>query len=373
MAISRRLARIAAVAATACALTAVSAVATDRVAHAAPAEHPVVVGDASRDVQDRHLDASCSAYRIPVSLEKIGPAHLYGELCTPYGAPSTNSAVQLLVPGSTYNHVYYDLPVQPETYSYVSEAIEAGYSTFNVDRLATGRSSLPSSTLYTLDAGVEAIHQVVNVLRSGQLSDRPFSTVVWVGHSLGSSMAWSEASRYRDVDAFVLTSMSHVVQKGVSDFGSGVDVQFDIPAMSDPMFRDKVTDPGYLTTNAGMRHFFYYGPNVAPAVIAADEEHKDLSTEADSASAEASSSQALSQFIKVPTLLVLGDRDQYCTVPVCTSESILQHEGPYYSREARLEAIVVTDSGHNVQLHENAPQTNAAILHWLSMAAPQNG
>jgi hypothetical protein len=59
-------------------------------------------------------------------------------------------------------------------------------------------------------------------------------------------------------------------------------------------------------------------------------------------------------------------------VPVCTSESILQHERPYYSPEAGLEAIVVADGGHSVQLHENAPQTNAAILDWLSVAAPSN-
>lgn len=302
----------------------------------------------------------------------IGTAHLYGELCTPLGAPSTHSAVQLLVPGSTYNHIYYDMPVRPGTYSYVATALDAGYSTFNIDRLATGRSSLPPSASYTFDAGVEALHQVVTALRSGAIGDRPFDTVVWVGHSLGSSMAWSAAANHRDIDAFVLTGMSHVVQESVPDGGPAADVPFEVPAISDPMFRDTVADPGYRTTNAGMRRFFYYGPNADPAVIAADEAHKDLSTVQDTRFPEAVPSQSLSWSIAVPTLLVVGDRDQYCTVPVCTPESILQHERPYYSPEAGLDAIVVGDSGHSVQLHENAPQTNAAILEWLSVAAPSN-
>jgi hypothetical protein len=83
-------------------------------------------------------------------------------------------------------------------------------------------------------------------------------------------------------------------------------------------------------------------------------------------------SQSLSQSIAVPTLLVVRDRDQYCTGPACTSESILQHEHPCYSPAARLEAIVVADSGHSVQLHENARRTNAVILDGLSVAAPPN-
>jgi hypothetical protein len=74
------------------------------------------------------------------------------------------------------------------------------------------------------------------------------------------------------------------------------------------MFRDTVDDPGYLTPNAGMRRFFYYGPNADRAVIAAGETHKDLSTAADANLPEDVRSQSLSQSIAVPTLLVVGNR-----------------------------------------------------------------
>ncbi|WP_434450041.1 alpha/beta fold hydrolase [Lentzea sp. E54] len=272
-----------------------------------------------------------------MSIAKIGKAHVYGELCQPRHGGSTSDTVQLLVPGSTYNHSYFDMPVQPSHYSYVAKALGAGYSTFNIDRLATGRSTLPPSSLHTLDAGVQAIHQVITQLRAGGVKHRKFTKVVWVGHSLGSSIAWALAKQYNNVDAFVLTGMS----------------------------RGKVKDPGYMTTNAGMRRFFYYGPNADPAVVEADERLKDLSTAADSAGPDLPPAQSPSRSIKVPTLLVVGDQDPYCTAGVCTDESLLAHERPYYSDKADLKAIVVSDSGHSVQLHKNAPTTNAAILQWV--------
>ncbi|BCL32544.1 alpha/beta fold hydrolase [Streptomyces aurantiacus] len=322
------------------------------------------------DVQDRHPDAACYEVQVPVSVKKIGRAHIYGELCRPRQPTRTSKTVQLLVPGSTYNHSYYDMPVKSARYSYVSKALADGFSTFDIDRLATGRSTLPPSSQYTLDSGTEAIHQVITKLRAGEIKNRAFDKVVWVGHSLGSSMAWSQAAKYDDdVDAFVLTGMSHVVRdEEPSDEGPGEDVQFEIRAMDDPKFHGRISDPGYLTTNAGMRQFFYYVPNADPAVIEADERLKDVSTAADSDSANLPPAQSPSRSIKVPTLLVVGDKDQYCTPGTCTPESMLANERPYYSDKAGLKAVVVPDSGHDVQLHKNAPDTNAKILTWIKDA-----
>lgn len=321
-------------------------------------------------VQKQHPDAACFEVRVPVSVERIGKAHIYGELCQPRQKTKASKTVQLLVPGSTYNHSYYDMPVENGRYSYVSKALDEGFSTFNIDRLATGKSTLPSSSKYTLDSSTDAIHQVITRLREGQVKDRAFDKVVWVGHSLGSSMAWAQAAKYNnDVDAFVLTSMSHVVrQEEPSDAGPGEDVKFEIKAKDDLKFQSKINDPGYLTTNAGMRQFFYYTPNADPDVIKADERLKDVSTAADSDSASLPPAQSLSRAIKVPTLLVTGDKDQYCTVGTCTPETMLANERPYYSDEADLMSLVVPNSGHDVQLHKNASNTNAQILQWIKAA-----
>ncbi|WP_184699245.1 alpha/beta fold hydrolase [Saccharothrix tamanrassetensis] len=316
--------------------------------------------------QGEHRDARCYGVRVPVSVARVGKAHVYGELCQPRRGDKTSRIVQLLVPGSTYNHSYFDMPVRRSHYSYVARALDAGHSTFNIDRLATGRSTLPPSSLYTLDAGVQAIHQVITKLRAGDIGHRRFTRVVWVGHSLGSSMAWAEAQQYQDVDAFVLTGMSHVVRQERPSTGHGEEIPFEIKAKDDPKFRGTVSDPGYLTTNAGMRRFFYHEPNADPAVIEADERLKDLSTAADSTGPTLPPEQSPSRSIKVPTLIVVGDQDPYCTTGVCTPESMLAHERSYYSDTADLKAIVVSDSGHSVQLHKNAPRTNAAILQWIA-------
>jgi pimeloyl-ACP methyl ester carboxylesterase len=325
--------------------------------------------DVTSGVQGRHPDADCTDVQVPVSVAQIGDAHVYGELCRPRHGDGTSGIVQLLVPGSSYNHSYFDMPVEPSRYSYVAAALGAGFSTFNIDRIGTGRSTLPPSALHTLDAGVEAIHEVIARLRAGEIEGHRFTEVVWVGHSLGSSMAWVGAEEHDDVDAFVLTGMSHVVREEPPPSADpGEDIQFEITAKDDPKFRGTVSDPGYVTTSAGVRQFFYYEQNADPAVIEADERLKDLSTAADSSGPDLPPAQSPSRAIRVPTLVVVGDRDRYCTPGVCTSASLLAHERPYYSDEAGLETIVVPDSGHSAQLHENAPETNAAILQWVRTA-----
>lgn len=94
------------------------------------------------------------------------------------------------------------------------------------------------------------------------------------------------------------------------------------------------------------------------------------STAADSEGENLPPAQSPSRSVKVPTLLVVGDKDQYCTTGACTPKSMLANERTYYSNQAGLEAIAVRDSGHDVQRHKNATQTNAAILQWVKDAGP---
>ncbi|WP_253873788.1 alpha/beta fold hydrolase [Promicromonospora umidemergens] len=95
---------------------------------------------------------------------------------------------------------------------------------------------------------------------------------------------------------------------------------------------------------------------------------QEESSDDDAGGANLPTARSPSRAINVPTLLVTGDKDQYCTVDTCTPQTMLADEGPYYSDQAGLTSIVVPDSGHNVQLHKNAPQTNAQILRWIESA-----
>jgi pimeloyl-ACP methyl ester carboxylesterase len=312
-------------------------------------------------------ESSCRSVRTRVSLTDISRATLYGKLCIPSGR--TPRTVQLLVHGATYNHHYWDFPLQPRRYSYAHQALQAGYATFDVDRLGAGASTRPLSPEVTIESGAEALHQVIGKLRDGSIGPR-FRRVAWVGHSLGSITAWIEASRYRDIDAFVLTGVSHVIDTS----GPAPSLY---PASQDPKFAGLGLDSGYLTTMPGSRgQSFYYAPGADPDVIALDEQLKDTVTAAEGAGAiplitSPPPQTAPSREIAVPTLLALGQFDPACRPPdgvACTEESMLAAEGPYYRPEAHLQVSVVPDAGHDLQLHLNAPSSTAKILDWLAGA-----
>src|SRR5579863_8856968 len=141
---------------------------------------------------------SCQPFYVPVALVEGQPLQytIYSELCNPTSGPS--QAIQLLVPGGSYGHIYWDFPYEPETYSYVHAANAAGYSTLNIDRIGTGLSSHPLLNV-TMGTNAYVIHELVQALLAGQIGNQVFSRVLLVGHSLGSVAAWIEAGTYHDV------------------------------------------------------------------------------------------------------------------------------------------------------------------------------
>ena len=127
-----------------------------------------------------------------------------GTLCAP---PDANT-VQVLVPGGFYNRGYWDISVTPERRSFRRAMNNAGYATLAVDRLGTGRSSKPPSLLLTALTQADAVHQVIQSLRTGGQGPR-YGRVIVGGHSLGSAISIIEAAVYRDVDGVLVTSMAH--------------------------------------------------------------------------------------------------------------------------------------------------------------------
>jgi len=315
------------------------------------------------------LPPRCQALQVPVTLPQVPGATLYGELCLP--AAGTPSRVQLLVHGATYNSYYSDWPYKPNVYSYVRLMVGAGYATFNIERLGYGRSTHPASTLSTLENGRDALRQVVDKLRSGQIGGLAFSRVIWVGHSLGTVYAWLEASVATNVDAFVLTGLLHAVKP------SWLTLAFSdaYPAAADPKFATLGLDPGYLTFRPGTRApLFYWLPTADPNVIALDERLKDTVSGTEFGAAvplfnSPPPATAPSRNIRVRTLVVLGQHDRvFCDEDglICNQRNVANAEAPYYSPQARLQVLIAADTGHDIQLHETAPETGEQILEWLS-------
>src|SRR5690242_16002630 len=80
----------------------------------------------------------CERVTFDVSLapNQSADQHLVATLCS--RGPVHKKTIQVLIHGGTYDHNYWDFPVQPETYSYVRELTDAGYATLNIDRLGVG-------------------------------------------------------------------------------------------------------------------------------------------------------------------------------------------------------------------------------------------
>ena len=163
------------------------------------------------------------------------------------------STVQVLIPGATYNHLYWDFPYGDGYYSYVNAATTAGYATFAIDPIGQGNSSHPPSADVDLTAQAVSLHDAISDLHSGAVDGHAFARVMSVGHSIGSVDAWLEAADYHDVVAVIVTGALHALSPDIPA------IEGDLyPAAFDPKFAGAVMDTGYLTTVPGTRGSIFY-------------------------------------------------------------------------------------------------------------------
>lgn len=316
---------------------------------------------------------SCSDTDLPVTgpglppLVPGAPSIVHGRLCLPAGdAPDT---VQLLVHGGTYNSAYWDLPYQPERYSYQRDMAAHGYATFAADQLGAGGSSRPLSLPLSVWAAAESMHEVVGHLRAGRVGGVPFAKVVIVGHSVGSGIVAVEASTYHDVDGVVLTGITHLPALPVLALGAALGLQ---PALLDGQLGRLGSDPLYFTTRPGARAgLFYAAGDADPAVIAADEATKDqVSVPGMGTVALFGIVLPATWGITAPVFQVVGEKDVlFCGVLAlrdCSGAAVLRaQEAPYYADPSKLSMYVLPGAGHSVALHENAGEYRSATRSWL--------
>lgn len=309
----------------------------------------------------------CEEVKIPVALKPGDPKNktISGTHCKP-SASTTSHAVDLLIPGGTYDSRYWDFPYNNYQYSYGDKATQAGRATFNLDRIGTGKSSTPLSAAVTLDADVYTLHQVIDWLKL----NRNYTDITSVGHSAGSIVAIKEAATHNDTNRIVATGLLHSAGfKLLLDIGGGG----LMPAFLDPQFATAGLDPLYLTTTPGKRGAAFYSSSANPAVIQYDEAHKNFisGVEAPSAIGEILLPPALnsSKDVRVPVLTIAGDQDVLCGFIVgaqCSSSaSIEAYEKPWYPQSPSYTAKLVPNTGHNLPLHPSADDSFQIISEWI--------
>ncbi|NYH55692.1 pimeloyl-ACP methyl ester carboxylesterase [Nocardiopsis arvandica] len=299
---------------------------------------------------------------IEVSLAPGLPAdhEIAGVLSLPGGGSS--DTVQLLVSGGTYGSEYWLMRGDPEHPSYVETMAGAGYATLAVDRFGAGeKSSLPPSESFRKETHVHVVSQIARRLREDGVAGFRFERVVLVGHSYGSTLVRSQAVREPgSVDGLVLTGeCSKPSEAAFEEFWTAL-----CTADQDPRFAGRGIDAGYYTTRPGKRgEWFYHASTADPEVIAADERAKaaDVYSEEFPPPTENTA-------IRVPVLIVVGEHDRLLCgeggTDASSSEELLQQESPWYSPEACLEAVIVPDTGHALNLHRTAPQWFSAAREW---------
>jgi pimeloyl-ACP methyl ester carboxylesterase len=304
-----------------------------------------------------------------------------GVLCATAAELTDPGTVQVLVPGGTYNHGYWDFgQFHGVDYSYARNIARRGIATFNIDPLGTGASSRPPSALVSIETAADALHQVIQALRGNSTFPASpalprFGRVILVGHSLGSLTAWSEVTRHHDVDALIVTGMIHWLSDEVV---ATLSTAF-YPAMLDPAFTGKVVDPGYLTTLPGNRGKTFYRPSsMDPAVVAADEAAKDVMSTA----ALDGFSQIVDEVttsIRVPVLVVMGERDLMCgtgplgTYSCATGAAIAAQESTRYGPDAHVQGCSVPGTGHDITLSYGARLQEDAAFRWSMGTVGQHG
>lgn len=311
----------------------------------------------------------CVDVTFPVTIAAGDPTtdRVYGVLCARGGIQQ--KTLQIALHGATYSHLYWDWPFQPERYSYLRQATAAGYAVLNLDRIGIGRSSHPPAEAVDVDANAFVIHQVVQAVRGGERSVPVFGRlkadrIALVGHSLGSLVAMTEAATYGDIDGVVLTGISHTVTARLSEVQA-------YPANLDPRFALLELPDGYLTTVPGTRGVFYQAPFFDPRVKAFDEKKKETVTVAELNTGVPA--LGLTPGIHVPVLLAVGDLDgAFCNPPSCTASGSLSVEPSFFAPDACLETRAIPKSGHDLNLHYDAPLTFATLLDWMDRRVGRN-
>lgn len=303
----------------------------------------------------------CVDVDVPVRLLPTDAPDAYSiaaQLCAPNG-PGPRTA-QVLVHGATYDRWYWDPSYQREQYSYARFAARRGYAVLLLDRIGAGRSSHPAPELVTVKSSAYAVHQVIQALRHGKFATMAYDQVVLVGHSVGSAVTINESATYQDVDAVVVTGLTHQ-----ANVGAPLALGSVWPAFVDPVI-GRALPPGYLTTRPGTRPGLFYAlANADPGLIAADEQAKDTITDAEGATFFPS--LLASTRVRVPTLLAIGDRDLlFCIAGNCANaQALVRTEQPFYPNVPCLDGYVLPAVGHNLNLHRTSTAWFEASVRWI--------
>ncbi len=292
--------------------------------------------------------------RVDVGVDGVDAVRIHAERYTPAGRPR---GVQVMVPGSTYDHRYFDFR-RGGVVSQARQAARQGWLVIALDRVGTGESSKPPAASVTTAVHVASIDRFVDRV-DALYRGLP---IVLVGHSYGSVVAEGVAARSDTVDALVVTGFLY--RRTEPSFDGFPEL---VPAATDPVLGRRKLPEGYLTTAPGSRDFFYHLPNADPATVAADERTKSTTTAAEIPGFAAEiAGRAFARAVRVPVLVVVGEHDYLFR----GNDPAAFEPDPRsaFAAAADVRTVLVPDAAHDLALHRNAPFTTGVIHRWAAAA-----
>ncbi|EJD41775.1 hypothetical protein AURDEDRAFT_126889 [Auricularia subglabra TFB-10046 SS5] len=234
-------------------------------------------------VSTKNFDLSTGTTPENATVPISGTFDIELKYCLPLvSAPAHTDTLLMLVNGGTYDSVYWDMQIQPDTYSFVRFAANKGYPTLSVTRLGGGGSSRPSDPLGVVQFPLEVAIQekIMELVHFGGIEavGRRFEKVVFIGHSMGSILLNGLLAAAPDsLSAAVFTGYSHSPNN--IDLKTIANMQ---PARGVDPSKFGALPAGYWTTaTLASRTAAWYGPTGSfdPAVAAYDYATMDVVSE----------------------------------------------------------------------------------------------
>ena len=307
------------------------------------------------------------------------------QLCVP---PTGSKKQNLLIAthGLGFDKRYWDSTVDPAQYSFVENAIAAGYSILTYDRLGTGFSDKPDAyTIVQAALQLEILRNITEVVRDGGISKYmdsdpsttnvssipkvPFEKIIHVGHSFGSIRTAALLTSYGNLsDAAVLTGYiqnPHFAELRKTAVGLAYAAQNDRTLFSD-------RSSGYMvqaTKSDVQTNFFSTLANRTTGIGGFDPELLDYAYSIRSTS---TTPEWLLQVgmdpavdFKGPLQFVLAEYD----FGVCRGDCRLDFDQKMLKRlypgTTDIDIYTQAGSGHALTLHRKANLGYKATLDWL--------
>ncbi|KAM3077190.1 hypothetical protein ACMFMF_005101 [Clarireedia jacksonii] len=288
-----------------------------------------------------------------------------------------------------WNGLAYPVGYNGDRYSYIAYMSKLGYPTLSVDNLGTGNSSHPDP-VYTVQMPLQAeiINEIISMLRSGEIPEpvlegRKFDKIIYVGHSYGSILGNSLATRHpNSITTLILTGYSTLFDLGAVPLS----LTLPIPSflVQPPLFSRLASQPLYLAMSSPSgRSNALFTPPSSPSPPQFDPALASYSYSHESTVALGEIATLLSGLGPAPAftgavLVITGEMDAVvCYNPLLGAgdcrggsddgegESIPEQARVNFPKAAEYKVLMPAGTGHAPFLHFSAQEQFEFVGTWL--------